>query len=80
VAAPAISSPVVVDGVLIQGDCSGQLQAWDVSDPRTSPPLIWSMQLPDCIESTPAVWDGWLYLGTRKGFLYGLADEPAGGG
>jgi outer membrane protein assembly factor BamB len=80
VAAPAISSPVVVDGVLIQGDCSGQLQAWDVSDPRVAPPLIWRVELPDCIESTPAVWDGWLYLGTRKGFLYGLANAPAGGG
>ena len=32
VGAPAIASPVVVDGVLIQGDCTGDLYAWDVSD------------------------------------------------
>ena len=31
VGAPAIGSPVVVDGVLIQGDCGGDLWAWDVS-------------------------------------------------
>jgi hypothetical protein len=21
------------------------------------------------------VWQGWLYLGTREGFLYGIADQ-----
>jgi len=75
IGAPAIASPVVVDGTLLQGDCSGHLYAWDVSDPTVPPPLRWNLDLGDCIESTPAVWQGWLYLGTREGFLYGIADQ-----
>ena len=74
IGAPAIASPVVVDGTLLQGDCSGHLYAWNVSDPTVPPPLRWSLDLGDCIESTPAVWQGWLYVGTREGFLYGIAD------
>jgi hypothetical protein len=84
IGAPTIGSPVVVDGTLLQGDCSGHLNAWDVSDPTVRPPLRWSLDLGDCIESTPAVWQGWLYVGTREGFVYGIADEgtpaPAGTG
>ena len=35
------------------------------------------MHFDGCIESTPAVWKGWLYLGTREGYLYGITDaEP----
>jgi len=75
IGAPAIASPVVVDGTLLQGDCSGHLYAWNVSDPTVPPPLRWSLDLGDFIESTPAVWQGWLYVGTREGFLYGIADE-----
>jgi PQQ-like domain len=72
--APAIGSPVVVDNVLIQGDCTGDLYAWNVADPTRTPGLIWKLHLDGCIESTPAVWDGWLYFGTREGYLYGIAD------
>ncbi len=75
IGSPAIGSPVVVDGTLIQGDCTGHLYAWDVSDPTVPPPLRWSLDLGDCIESTPAVWRGWLYVGTREGSVYGIADE-----
>jgi outer membrane protein assembly factor BamB len=78
VGAPSIASPVVVDGVLILGDCLGDLYAWDVSDPSISPPLLWKMRFEGCIESTPAVWKGWLYLGTREGYLYGVADAEEG--
>jgi hypothetical protein len=74
VGAPSIVSPVVVDGVLLLGDCVGDLYAWDVTDPAVEPPLLWRMRLDGCIESTPAVWRGWLYVGTREGFLYGIAD------
>jgi outer membrane protein assembly factor BamB len=77
VGAPAIGSPVVVDGVLIQGDCRGDLWAWDVSDPDADPVLLWKLHFNDCIESTPAVWDGWIYLGTRQGYLYGLTERGA---
>lgn len=74
IGAPTIGSPVVVDGVLIQGDCTGDLYAWNVADPQRSPGLIWKMHLNGCIEATPAVWHGWLYFGTREGYLYGIAD------
>jgi outer membrane protein assembly factor BamB len=79
VGAPAIGSPVVVDGVLIQGDCEGDLWAWDVSDPEEDPLLLWKMHFNDCIESTPAVWRGWIYLGTRQGYLYGLTERRDAG-
>jgi len=75
IGSPTIGSPVVVDDTLIQGDCTGHLYAWDVSDPTVLPPLKWNLDLGDCIESTPAVWHGWLYVGTREGFLYGIADR-----
>jgi hypothetical protein len=45
-----------------------------VSDPNAQPSLEWNMNLGDCIESTPAVWHGWLYVGTRAGYIYGIAD------
>ncbi|CAN5746226.1 hypothetical protein BH18ACT17_BH18ACT17_15650 [soil metagenome] len=74
VGAPSIASPVVVDGVLMLGDCRGDMYAWDVSDPTVTPPLLWKLRFEGCIESTPAVWRGWLYFGTREGYLYGVAD------
>jgi outer membrane protein assembly factor BamB len=77
IASPSIASPVVVDGTLLQGDCSGHLYAWDVSDPNAPPALRWNLDLGDCIESTPAVWHGWIYVGTREGYVYGIADEGA---
>jgi outer membrane protein assembly factor BamB len=75
IGAPAIGSPVVVDGVLIQGDCAGDLWAWDVSALHADPVLLWKLHFNDCIEATPAVWRGWIYLGTRQGYLYGLTDR-----
>jgi outer membrane protein assembly factor BamB len=75
IGSPAIGSPVVVDGVLIQGDCAGDLWAWDVSDPDADPVLLWKLHFNDCIESTPALWRGWIYVGTRQGYLYGLTEK-----
>jgi outer membrane protein assembly factor BamB len=79
IGAPAIGSPVVVDGVLIQGDCAGDLWAWDVSEPEADPVLLWKLHFTDCIESTPVVWRGWIYLGTRQGYLYGLTERGSEG-
>jgi hypothetical protein len=70
-------SPVVVDGTLIEGDCEGNLNAYDVSDPRVDPPLKWTVKLEGCIETTPAVWKGRIYLATRGGKFYALGDPPA---
>ncbi len=71
---PLWQSPVVVDDVLLQGDCEGGMHAFDVSDTTIEPPSLWSLQLEGCIESTPAVWDGRIFFGTRNGNFYALAD------
>ena len=71
-------SPVVVDKTLIQGDCEGNLNAYDVSDPRVDPPLKWTVKLDGCIEATPAVWKGKIYVATRGGKFYAIGDAPAG--
>jgi hypothetical protein len=67
-------SPVVVDNTLIEGDCQGNLNAYDVSDPRVDPPLKWTVKLNGCIESTPTVWNGRIFVGTRGGQMYAIGD------
>jgi hypothetical protein len=64
-----------VDDVLIQGDCAGVLHGYDVSDTQADPPELWSVTIGGCIESTPAVWEGRIYVGTRAGFMVALADS-----
>jgi len=71
---PVWSSPVVVDDVLIQADCSGVMHAWDVADTTRDPQKLWSIGLPWCIESTPAVWDGQIFVGHRRGELWAISD------
>ncbi|HEX6263279.1 MAG TPA: PQQ-binding-like beta-propeller repeat protein [Actinomycetota bacterium] len=72
---PTWTSPVIVDDVLILGDCAGVLHAYDLSRPGREPPELWSVQLEGCIESTPAVWDGMVYVGARGGAVYGIGDR-----
>ena len=65
-----------MDGTLIEGDCSGVLHAYDVHDTSVEPPELWHLQLPKgCIESTPAVWNGRIYLGTRSGLFFAIGDQ-----
>lgn len=71
---PLWQSPVVVDDVLVQGDCNGGLHGYDVSDTAVLPPELWTVELEGCIESTPAAWDGRLYVGTRSGQFYAIGD------
>ncbi|MCU1352494.1 MAG: hypothetical protein JWM05_1703, partial [Acidimicrobiales bacterium] len=71
---PTWQSPVVVDGVLIQGDCNGVLHGYDVSNPRVDPKELWTVDLGGCIESTPTVWQGRIYVGTRGGKFFALGD------
>jgi hypothetical protein len=68
-------SPVVVDKTLIEGDCEGNLNAYDVSDPRIDPPLKWTVKLTGCIEATPAVWKGRIYVAARGGQLFAIGDQ-----
>ena len=76
-APPTWASPVIVDEVLIVGDCAGVLHAYDLgADPLRGPPReLWSVQLGGCIESTPAVWKGMVYVGSRGGAVYGIGDR-----
>jgi hypothetical protein len=71
---PTWSSPVVVDDVWVQGDCNGQLHGFDVSDPRVEPTELWSVQLEGCVESTPTVFQGRIFVGARGGAFYALGD------
>jgi len=73
---PTWQSPVVVDNTLIEGDCDGVLHAYDVTDTTKDPPELWKLQLPQgCIESTPTVWKGRIYLGTRSGRFFAIGGE-----
>lgn len=65
-------SPVVVDGVLLVGGCDGVMYAYDVADTNAAPVPLWSLRIGGCIESTPAVWKGTLYFGTRAGGIHAL--------
>jgi len=71
---PTWQSPVVVDDTLIVGDCSGILHAYDVSDTTIDPPEKWNVELGGCIESTPAVWNGRIFVGARGGRFYAIGD------
>jgi outer membrane protein assembly factor BamB len=73
-APPTWQSPVVVDDTLVQGDCLGGLHAYDVSDTTVAPPERWTVELDGCIESTPAVWHGRLFVGTRGGLFHAVGD------
>ena len=73
---PTWQSPVIVDQVLIQGDCSGFLHAYDLSDTAVQPPELWSIELGGCIESTPAVWRGQIFVGTRAGLFHAITGPP----
>ena len=75
--APLMASPVIVDGVWLQGDCDGALHAYDVRNTIVDPPEVWQVPLGGCIESTPAVWKGRVYVGTRGGFVYAIGDASA---
>ena len=73
---PTWSSPVAIDDVLLEGDCGGTLHAFDISNARKTPPELWSLGIGGCIESTPAVWHGMIWVGTRAGGFYGIGDRP----
>jgi len=84
------SSPVVVEGVLLQagsvvsasGGLTSYLRAYDVSSDRgcgaagsaaaSGPSQLWAIPLGWRVESTPAVWEGSIYLGDRNGYFYAI--------
>jgi len=68
-----MSSPVVVDDVLVQADAAGTIRAFDLAAPDMPTPM-WEAQLPANVESTPAMWNGRLYVGSRDGYFYAVGD------
>jgi outer membrane protein assembly factor BamB len=69
------SSPVVIGNELLVADCDGAISKFSLADPA-QPFLIWRYAVPGagCWESTPAVWDGVIYLGNRNGFFYAIGE------
>ena len=65
----------MVDDVLLQGDCEGVLHAYDVSDQKRVPPELWKVSLGGCIEATPSVWKGLVFVGTRAGAMYAIGQR-----
>jgi hypothetical protein len=72
IAGGTISSPSVVDGVLLQGDGAGYMRAWRL-DPVREPVAMWGIRLGGNIESTAATWAGQLYVGSRDGYFYKIS-------
>jgi outer membrane protein assembly factor BamB len=69
------ASPVTIDNQMILGDCKGGLHDYDISNPRVPPKILWTVHLDGCIESTPAVWRGMIWVGSRGGQFYGIGDR-----
>jgi len=73
----AWGSAAVVDDTLIVGDTDGWIHAYDITDAALDPPEIWKVSVPGggAVESTPAVWRGRIYVGSRNGYFYCFGDE-----
>lgn len=71
---PTWSSPVIVDKVWVQGDCAGVVHGFDFSKPRVEPPELWRVDVEGCVESTPTVFKGQIFVGARGGKFYALGD------
>jgi len=76
----AWSSPVIADDMLVVGtDCltgDAGFRAYDLTNPR-APQRMWDTPVGggQCIESTPAVWNGRIYVGSRDGYFYAFGNE-----
>jgi hypothetical protein len=69
-------SPVVIDGVLVIGDCLGDPARVRHRRHHEAAAPLWTVSLGGCIESTPAVWKGRLYFGTGPAPFTRLPDRP----
>ncbi len=69
------SSSVLIENKLLVPMCQpAGLALFDVSNPRDIKEL-WKMNHPGgCIESTPLVWKGSIYVGSRDGYFYKFSD------
>ncbi|HEU4319537.1 MAG TPA: PQQ-binding-like beta-propeller repeat protein [Acidimicrobiia bacterium] len=66
------SSPVIVDDTLVVATCAGDVRGYDLANPA-GPERTWTVSLGEtCLEATPAVWNGTVYIGSRDGYLRAL--------
>ena len=72
---PTWMSPVPIGNQILVGDCAGVLHDFDISKPKRPPDELWRVQLSGCIESTPAVWKGMIWIGSRGGTIYGIGSS-----
>ena len=74
----AWSSPVIVDKTLLVSvncETGGGFRAYSLADPA-APAQLWQYDHNSgCIESTPAVWKGTIYVGSRDGRFYALGEK-----
>jgi outer membrane protein assembly factor BamB len=74
----AWSSPIVVDKqMLVTTGCETEptIRAYDITDPR-NPMMTFDIPVDACIESTPALWEGRFFVGSRNGYFYAFGDSP----
>lgn len=63
------SSPAVVDETLVVATCTGEIRGYSLADPG-APARLWAVQAsPSCLEATPAIWKGAIYIGSRDGYI-----------
>lgn len=66
------TSPLIVDGTLIQATCLGEIRAYSLDEPA-NPSLLWTTSWAEsCLEATPVAWGGSIYIGSRDGFFRAL--------
>jgi outer membrane protein assembly factor BamB len=70
------SSPIITDDDLLIGTCDGHLKKYSLNNPEL-PTLEWSYLLGNgsCIESTPAIWNGQIFVGSRDGYFYKIDEK-----
>ena len=74
----AWSSPVIVDNTLVVSvncETGGGLRAYSLENPA-EPVQMWQYDHDSgCIESTPAIWKGTIYVGSRDGRFYAFGEK-----
>jgi hypothetical protein len=74
----AWSSPAIINDRLLVGTCSpGGFKVYDLQDKKNVRELYsYNLKSGGCIESTPAVWNGSIVVGSRDGHIYKFSEVP----